>query len=55
MHSVLDGCILMKDSMLLVEHESPQEIRFIQQRLHIEYSEANSIIYPWLEQVMTSK
>lgn len=55
MNGVLDGCMPIEDSMLLAEYGSPKEMRFIQQRLHMGYPEANSIVYPWMEEVMASK
>lgn len=54
-NGVLDGCMPIEDSMLLAEYGSPKEMRFIQQRLHMGYPEANSIVYPWMEEVMASK
>ena len=54
-NGVLDGCMPIEDSMLLAEYGSPKEMRFVQQRLHMGYPEANSIVYPWMEEVMASK
>ena len=54
-NGVLDGCMPVEDSMLLAEYGSPKEMRFLQGRLHMGYPEANSIVYPWMEEVMGSK
>jgi len=51
-NGMLDGCMPVEDSMLLMEHGSPKEARFIQGRAHMGYPEANSVVYPWMEQVM---
>jgi hypothetical protein len=53
-NGVLDGCMPIEDSMLLAEYGSPKEMRFIQNRMHMGYPEANGIVYPWLEEVMRS-
>jgi hypothetical protein len=52
---VLDGVMPVEDSMLLSEYGRPKEMRFIKERLHMGYPEANAIVYPWLEEVMASK
>lgn len=54
-NGVLDGCMPVEDSMLLAEYGSPKEMRFIQQRLHMGYPEANGVVYPWMEEVMGAK
>ncbi|KAF2732515.1 pigment biosynthesis protein Ayg1 [Polyplosphaeria fusca] len=54
-NGVLDGCMPIEDSMLLAEYGSPKEMRFIKERLHMGYPEANSTVYPWMEEVMASK
>ncbi|OCK76943.1 pigment biosynthesis protein Ayg1 [Lepidopterella palustris CBS 459.81] len=51
-NGMLDGCMPVEDSMLLMEYGSPKEARFIQGRAHMGYPEANSVVYPWMEQVM---
>jgi hypothetical protein len=51
-NGVLDGCMPVEDSMLLAEYGSPKEMRFIKERLHMGYPEANSVVYPWLEEVL---
>lgn len=52
-NGVLDGCMPIEDSMLLAEYGSPKEMRFMQQRLHMGYPEANSTVYPWMEEVLS--
>jgi pimeloyl-ACP methyl ester carboxylesterase len=52
MNGVLDGCMPIEDSSLLAEYGSPKEFRFIQGRAHMGYPEANTYVFPWLEQVM---
>jgi hypothetical protein len=52
---VLDGCMPVEDSMLLGEYGRPKEMRFVQQRMHMGYPEANGFVYPWMEEVMGSK
>jgi hypothetical protein len=42
----------IEDSMLLAEHGKPKEMRFVRNRAHMGYPEANGIVYPWLEEVM---
>jgi hypothetical protein len=54
-NGTLDGCMPVEDSMLLAEYGSPKEMRFIKDRLHMGYPEANATVYPWLEEVMASK
>jgi hypothetical protein len=54
-NGVLDGVMPVEDSMLLSEYGRPKEMRFIKERLHMGYPEANAIVYPWLEEVMASK
>jgi hypothetical protein len=51
-NGVLDGCMPVEDSMLLAEYGRPKEMRFVQQRMHMGYPEANEFVYPWLEEVM---
>lgn len=38
--------------MLMMEYGTPKEGRFVTGRLHLRYPEANSFVYPWMEQVM---
>jgi len=52
MNGMLDGCMPIEDSSLLAEYGSPKEFRFIQGRAHMGYPEANTHVFPWLEQVM---
>jgi hypothetical protein len=54
-NGMLDGCMPVEDSMLLAEYGSPKEMRFMQQRLHMGYPEANSTVYPWMQEVMGSR
>jgi len=54
MNGMLDGCMPIEDSMLLAEYGSPKEFRFVQGRAHMGYPEANSYVFPWLEQVMAT-
>ena len=54
-NGTLDGCMPVEDSMLLAEYGSPKEMRFIRDRLHMGYPEANGVVFPWLEEVMASK
>ncbi|KAI2470725.1 alpha/beta-hydrolase [Annulohypoxylon bovei var. microspora] len=49
-----DGLMPIEDSILLFEHGSPKEARFFTGALHMGYPMANSSVYPWMEQVMTS-
>ncbi|KAF1992385.1 alpha/beta-hydrolase [Aulographum hederae CBS 113979] len=51
-NGVLDGCMPVEDSMLLAEYGRPKEMRFVKGRAHMGYPEANSIVFPWLEEVM---
>ncbi|KAL2358800.1 Alpha/Beta hydrolase protein [Cryomyces antarcticus] len=51
-NGMLDGCMPVEDSMLLMEYGRPKEARFIQGRAHMGYPEANSVVFPWLEEVM---
>lgn len=51
-NGVLDGCMPVEDSMLLAEYGSPKEMRFLRERLHMGYPEANATVYPWMEGVM---
>jgi len=51
-NGTLDGCMPIEDSMVLAEYGSPKEMRFVLGRAHMGYPEANSIVYPWLEEVM---
>ncbi|KAI4727683.1 alpha/beta-hydrolase [Aureobasidium sp. EXF-10728] len=53
-NGTIDGLMPIEDSMLLSEFGSPKEMRFISHRLHMGYPEANSYVYPWMEQVMAS-
>ncbi|CAI6331699.1 unnamed protein product [Periconia digitata] len=53
-NGVLDGCMPVEDSMLLAEYGSPKEMRFIRERAHMGYPEANGVVFPWLEEVMSS-
>ncbi|PVI00814.1 alpha/beta-hydrolase [Periconia macrospinosa] len=53
-NGVLDGCMPIEDSMLLAEYGSPKEMRFIRERAHMGYPEANGVVFPWLEEVMAS-
>ncbi|KIW08473.1 uncharacterized protein PV09_01375 [Verruconis gallopava] len=53
-NGVLDGCMPIEDSSLLAEYGSPKEFRFIQGRAHMGYPEANTYVFPWLEQVMNT-
>jgi pimeloyl-ACP methyl ester carboxylesterase len=50
----LDGCMPVEDSMLLADYGSPKEMRFVKDRLHMGYPEANSVVFPWMESVMKS-
>lgn len=52
MNGVLDGCMPIEDSMLLAEYGSPKEMRFVKERAHMGYPEANGLVFPWLEEVM---
>ncbi|ORY10123.1 pigment biosynthesis protein Ayg1 [Clohesyomyces aquaticus] len=52
-NGMLDGCMPVEDSMLLAEYGSPKEMRFIQERFHMGYPEANSVVYPWMEEIMS--
>jgi pimeloyl-ACP methyl ester carboxylesterase len=54
-NGTLDGCMPIEDSMLLAEYGSPKEMRFVRERAHMGYPEANGIVYPWLESVMEGK
>lgn len=54
-NGTLDGCMPVEDSMLLAEYGSPKEMRFIRDRLHMGYPEANATVFPWLEEVIESK
>ena len=54
-NGTLDGCMPVEDSMLLAEYGSPKEMRFIKDRLHMGYPEANGTVFAWLEEVMASK
>jgi hypothetical protein len=54
-NGTLDGCMPIEDSMVLGEYGSPKEMRFVQNRAHMGYPEANGIVYPWLEAVMGTK
>lgn len=54
-NGVLDGCMPVEDSMVLAEYGGPKEMRFLRDRLHMGYPEANGIVFPWLEEVMASK
>lgn len=54
MNGMLDGCMPVEDSMLLMEFGTPKEARFIQGRAHMGYPEANSHVWPWLESVVAS-
>ncbi|OTA58885.1 alpha/beta-hydrolase [Hypoxylon sp. EC38] len=49
-----DGLMPIEDSILLFEYGSPKEARFFTGALHMGYPMANSSVYPWMEQVMTS-
>lgn len=51
-NGTLDGCMPVEDSMLLAEYGRPKEMRFVKDRAHMGYPEANGIVYPWLEEVM---
>jgi pimeloyl-ACP methyl ester carboxylesterase len=51
-NGTLDGCMPVEDSMLLAEYGSPKEMRFIRDRVHMGYPEANGTVFPWLEEVM---
>jgi hypothetical protein len=51
-NGILDGCMPIEDSMLLAEYGSPKEMRFVRERAHMGYPEANGIVYPWLEEAM---
>ncbi|KAG9519049.1 alpha/beta-hydrolase, partial [Aureobasidium melanogenum] len=53
-NGTIDGLMPIEDSMLLSEFGSPKEMRFVSHRLHMGYPEANSYVYPWMEQVMAS-
>ncbi|KAF2396094.1 alpha/beta-hydrolase [Trichodelitschia bisporula] len=53
-NGVLDGCMPIEDSMLLMEYGGPKEARFVKGRAHMGYPEANSYVYPWLEHVMAT-
>jgi Esterase FrsA-like len=54
MNGMLDGCMPIEDSMLLAEYGSPKEFRFVRGRAHMGYPEANSYVFPWLEEVMAT-
>jgi pimeloyl-ACP methyl ester carboxylesterase len=54
-NGVLDGLMPIEDSMILAEYGSPKEIRFVKERAHMGYPEANSIVYLWLEEVMGTR
>jgi hypothetical protein len=54
-NGTLDGCMPVEDSMLLAEYGSPKEMRFIKDRLHMGYPEANGTVFAWLEEVMAPK
>lgn len=47
-----DGLMPVEDSMLMMEFGTPKEARFTTGRLHMGYPEANSFVYPWMEQVV---
>lgn len=51
-NGVLDGCMPVEDSMLLAEYGSVKEMRFIRERMHMGYPEANGVVFPWMEGVM---
>ncbi|KAF1962635.1 pigment biosynthesis protein Ayg1 [Byssothecium circinans] len=51
-NGVLDGCMPVEDSMLLAEYGSVKEMRFVRDRAHMGYPEANGVVFPWLEGVM---
>ncbi|KAF2665301.1 alpha/beta-hydrolase [Microthyrium microscopicum] len=54
-NGVMDGCMPIEDSMLLMEYGTPKEGRFIQQRAHMGYPEAMPITFEWMEQVLGTK
>jgi esterase/lipase len=47
-----DGLMPIEDSMLLFEHGTPKEARFVSGALHMGYPLANNFVYPWMEKVM---
>ncbi|KAI1295171.1 Alpha/Beta hydrolase protein [Xylaria venustula] len=49
-----DGLMPIEDSTLLFEYGSPKEARFFPDALHMGYPDANSSVYPWMEEVMAS-
>ncbi|KAI0975955.1 Alpha/Beta hydrolase protein [Xylaria arbuscula] len=49
-----DGLMPIEDSTLLFEYGSPKEARFFPNALHMGYPDANSSVYPWMEEVMAS-
>ncbi|KAH9897101.1 Alpha/Beta hydrolase protein [Xylariomycetidae sp. FL2044] len=53
-NGTMDGLMPIEDSMLLLEHGSPKECRFLPGALHMGYPMANLSVYPWMEQVMAS-
>lgn len=54
-NGVLDGCMPVEDSMLLAEYGTPKEMRFVKERAHMGYPEANGVVFEWLEGVMGTK
>ncbi|KAF2810861.1 alpha/beta-hydrolase [Mytilinidion resinicola] len=53
-NGVLDGCMPIEDSTLLMEYGTPKEGRFVQGRAHMGYPEANSYVYPWMESILVT-
>ncbi|QDS75204.1 hypothetical protein FKW77_000006 [Venturia effusa] len=51
-NGMLDGCMPIEDSMLLAEYGTPKEMRFVRERAHMGYPEANGLVFPWLEEII---
>ncbi|AEO64969.1 uncharacterized protein THITE_2142739 [Thermothielavioides terrestris NRRL 8126] len=49
-----DGLMPIEDSLMLFEHGTPKEGRFFGGNLHMGYPQANSCVYPWMEEIMAS-
>lgn len=51
-NGTMDGLMPIEDSWLCFEHGRAKEGKFIRDRLHMGYPEANRSVYPWLEDVV---
>lgn len=50
-----DGLMPVEDSILLANYGRPKELRLYDKMLHMGYPPANQCVWPWMEEIMSSR